>query len=120
MERKARETQENVDANVTASRAGEDRATGGAEPAEPAAHETPDSEWSDTDESPVASSARDDDYETHESCEDGGVDEEDLSVYLIDESLAAKASRLIKEDPCEAKRLGGKETNLGNFFAFCI
>ncbi|KAG3156888.1 hypothetical protein PC128_g21771 [Phytophthora cactorum] len=57
-----------------------------------------DSEWSDTDESPVPSILDDEDYEdyeTHESCEE--------------------ASRLIRDDPCEKKCLKGKETELRNF-----
>ncbi|KAG3023239.1 hypothetical protein JG687_00018891 [Phytophthora cactorum] len=64
-----------------------------------------DIEWSDTDESPVPSIVDDEDYETHESCEEveGGVD--GLSLFLVDESVAEQSSRLIRDDPCEKKRL---------------
>ncbi|GMF54335.1 unnamed protein product [Phytophthora fragariaefolia] len=74
-----------------------------------------DSEWSDTDESPVASIVDDDDYETHESCEEVEECDEDLSAFLVDGSVAEQASRLVRDDPCEQKCLKGKEAELGNF-----
>ncbi|GMF51759.1 unnamed protein product [Phytophthora fragariaefolia] len=74
-----------------------------------------DSEWSDTDESPVASIVDDDDYKTHESCKEVEGCDEDLSAFLVDGSVAEQASRLVRDDPCEQKCLKGKEAELGNF-----
>ncbi|GMF16163.1 unnamed protein product [Phytophthora fragariaefolia] len=74
-----------------------------------------DSEWSDTDESPVASIVDDNDYEMHESCEEVEESDEDLSAFLVDGSVAEQASRLVRDDPCEQKCLKGKEAELGNF-----
>ncbi|KAG3116811.1 hypothetical protein PI124_g4695 [Phytophthora idaei] len=62
-----------------------------------------DSEWSDTDESPVPLIVDDEDYETHGSCEEVEGSAEDLSFFLVDESVAEQASRLIRDDPCEKK-----------------
>ncbi|KAG6944395.1 hypothetical protein JG688_00017105 [Phytophthora aleatoria] len=73
-----------------------------------------DSEWSDTDESPVPLIVDDEDHETHESCEEVEGSAEDLSLFLVDESVAEQASRLIRDDPCEKKCLKGKETELGS------
>ncbi|GMF59710.1 unnamed protein product [Phytophthora fragariaefolia] len=74
-----------------------------------------DNEWSDTDESPLASIVDDDDYETHEGCEEMEESDEDLSAFLVDRSVAEQASRLVRDDPCEQKCLKRKEAELGNF-----
>ncbi|GMF56153.1 unnamed protein product [Phytophthora fragariaefolia] len=74
-----------------------------------------DSEWSDTDESPVASIVDPDDYETHESCEEVEESDEDVSAFLVDRSVAEQASRLVRDDPCEQKCLKRTEAELGNF-----
>ncbi|POM79035.1 Hypothetical protein PHPALM_3367 [Phytophthora palmivora] len=73
------------------------------------------SDCSETDLSPVASIVGDDDYETHAGCEEDTAEDEDLSVYLLDESVADQTARLVREGPCEAKCLNGKEGDLGNF-----
>ncbi|KAG3002502.1 hypothetical protein PC119_g16300 [Phytophthora cactorum] len=63
---------------------------------------------------PKRSASSKKDYETHESCEEVEGSAEDLSFFLVDESVAEQASRLIRDDPCEKKCLKGKETELGS------
>ncbi|GMF64153.1 unnamed protein product [Phytophthora fragariaefolia] len=85
---------------------------------DPHSDEASDSEYDDSSDSnwsggsAVESIAHDDDYETQESCEEVEIVEEDLSVYLVDESIAAKARRLVQEDPCESKCLEGLESDV--------
>ncbi|ETI56887.1 hypothetical protein F443_00714 [Phytophthora nicotianae P1569] len=66
-----------------------------------------DSNWSGG--SVVDSITLDDDYETQESCEEVEVSEDDLSVHLVDESIAAKArrsGRLLRQQMLRGPRVG--------------
>ncbi|ETN24161.1 hypothetical protein PPTG_00596 [Phytophthora nicotianae INRA-310] len=66
-----------------------------------------DSNWSGG--SVVDSITLDDDYETQESCEEVDVSEDDLSVLLVDESIAAKArrsGRLLRQQMLRGPRVG--------------
>ncbi|POM80964.1 Hypothetical protein PHPALM_1133 [Phytophthora palmivora] len=66
--------------------------------------------------SPPASIAEEGDYETNESCEEvGGDDDDDLSQYLLDESFGDKTKTLVSDDPCDAACLKGKESDVENF-----
>ncbi|KAG1697596.1 hypothetical protein DVH05_016034 [Phytophthora capsici] len=69
-----------------------------------------DSNWSGG--SVVDSISQDDDDEKQASCEEVEVSEEDLSVYLVDEFIAAKARRLVREGPCDSKCLEGLESDV--------
>ncbi|ETP26691.1 hypothetical protein F441_00697, partial [Phytophthora nicotianae CJ01A1] len=75
-----------------------------------------DSNWSGG--SVVDSITLDDDYETQESCEAVEVSEDDLSVYLVNESIAAKARRLVREDSCDSKCLEGLESDVERLLVF--